>query len=127
MIEDKEGAEVIMGDILVWGTTIEEHNRILKIVLDKAWKYNLQLSPNKTEFRKEQIQYVRHVLSSEGLKPDYQKLKAVEQMKAPQSKKGTTTFFILKMEEPQASVNHNGRRLITNNWGIKYKQCLNKK
>ena len=44
-----------MGDILVWGTTIEEHNRILKIVIDKAWKYNLKLSPNKTEFRKEHI------------------------------------------------------------------------
>ena len=70
MIEDKEGAEVIMGDILVWGTTIEEHNRILKIVLDKARKYNLKLSPSKTEFRKEHIRYVRHVLSSEGLKPD---------------------------------------------------------
>ena len=52
MIEDIEGAEVIMDDILVWGTTIEEHDRRLKIVLDKARKYNLKLSPNKTEFRK---------------------------------------------------------------------------
>ena len=39
MIEDIEGAEVIMDDILVWGTTIEEHDRRLKIVLDKARKY----------------------------------------------------------------------------------------
>ena len=87
MIEDIEGAEVIMDDILVWGTTIEEHDRRLKKVLDKARKYNLKLSPNKTEFRKKQIRYVGHVLSSEGLKPDYEKVKAVEQMKAPQSKK----------------------------------------
>ena len=58
MIEDIEGADVIMDDILVWGTTIEEHDRSLKIVLDKARKYNLKPSPNKTEFRKKQILYV---------------------------------------------------------------------
>ena len=93
MIEDIEGAEVIMDDILVWGTTIEEHDQRLKIVLDKARKYNLKLSPNKTEFRKKQIRYVGHVLSSEGLKPDYEKVKAVEQMKAPQSKKELQHFL----------------------------------
>ena len=93
MIEDIEGAEVIMDDILIWGTTLEEHDRRLKLVLDKARKYNLKLSPNKSEFRKKQIRYIGHVLSSEGLKPDYEKLKAVEQMKAPQSKKELQHFL----------------------------------
>ena len=93
MIEDIEGAEVIMNDILVWETTIEEHDRRLKIVLDKARTYNLKLSPNKAEFRKKQIRYVGHVLSCEGLKPDYEKVKAVEQMKTPQSKKELQHFL----------------------------------
>ena len=95
MIKDIEDAEVIIDGILVWGTTIEEHDQRLKIVLDKARKYNLKLSPNKKEFRKKQIWYVGHVLSSEGLglKPDYEKLKAVEQMKAPQSKKELQHFL----------------------------------
>ena len=74
MIEDIEDAEVIMDDILIWGTTLEEHDKRLKLVLDKAMKYNLKLSPNKTEFHKKQIRYVGHVLSSEGLKPDKKKL-----------------------------------------------------
>ena len=55
MIKDIEDAEVIIDGILVWGTTIEEHDQRLKIVLDKARKYNLKLSPNKKEFRKKQI------------------------------------------------------------------------
>ena len=55
IIEDIEGAEVIMDDILIWGTTIEEHAGRLIIVLDKARKYILKLSPYKTEFRKKQI------------------------------------------------------------------------
>ena len=35
MVEDIEGAEVIMDDTLVWGTTIEENDRSLIIVLTK--------------------------------------------------------------------------------------------
>ena len=55
MIKDIEDAEVIIDGILVWGTTIEKHDQRLKIVLDKARKYNLKLSPNKKKFRKKQI------------------------------------------------------------------------
>ena len=42
------------------------------------------------EFRKKHIWYVG--LSSEGLKPDYDKLKQVEKMKAPQSIKDYIIF-----------------------------------
>ena len=41
--------------------------------------YNLKLSPNKCEFRKKGITYVGHVFSFQGLKPDYEKFRAVEQ------------------------------------------------
>ena len=83
MIEDIEGAEVVMDDILIWGRTLEEHDRRLKQVLDKARKYYLKLSKNKCEFRKKEVTYVAHVLSDTGVKIDYKKLRAVEQMTAP--------------------------------------------
>ena len=35
------------------------------------------------------------------------------------------TVKLSRMDEPQASANHNGRWLITNNWGIKYKTMFN--
>ena len=63
-----ELAEVIMDDILIWGSTLEEPDQRLKKVLDKAQKHNLKLSPNKCEFRKKEITYVGHVLSFQGLK-----------------------------------------------------------
>ena len=68
MIEDIEGAEVMMDDISIWGSTLEKHDQRLKKVLDKARKYNLKLSPNKCEFRKKEITYVGHVSSFQGLK-----------------------------------------------------------
>ena len=93
MIEDIEGAEVIMDDILIWGRTLEEHDRRLKQVLDKARKYNLKLSKNKCEFRKKEVTYVGHVLSDTGVKIDYEKLRAVEQMTAPENKKELEHFL----------------------------------
>ena len=93
MIEDIEGTEVIMDDILIWDRTMAEHDQRLKRVLNKAREYNLKLSPSKCEFRKSEITYIGHTLSSEGLKPDSDKLRAVEQMKAPTNKKELQTFL----------------------------------
>ena len=93
MIKDIEGAEVIMEDILIWGRTLEEHDRRLKQVLDKARKYNLKLPKNKCEFRKKEVTYVGHVLSDTGVKIDYEKLRAVEQMTAPENKKELQHFL----------------------------------
>ena len=87
IIEDIEGAEVIMDDILIWGRTLEEHDRRLKQVLDKARKYNLKHSKNKCKFRKKEVTYVGHVLSDKGVRIDYEKLRAVEQMTALENKK----------------------------------------
>ena len=53
----------------------------------------MKLSPSKCEFRKSESTYVGHTLSSEGLKPDFDKLRAVEQMKAPTNKKELQTFL----------------------------------
>ena len=93
MIEDIEGTDVIMDDILIWGRTMAEHDQRLKRVLNKAREYNLKLSPSKCEFRKSEITYVGHTVSSEGLKPDSDKLRAVEQMKAPTNMKELQTFL----------------------------------
>ena len=93
MIEDIEGTEVIMDDILISGRTMAEHDQRLKRVLNKAREYNLKLLPSKCEFRKSEITYVGHTFNSEGLKPDSDKLRADEQMKAPTNKKELQTFL----------------------------------
>ena len=47
MLEDIIGAEVIADDILVWGTTVEEHDKRFKFVLDRLRENNLKLSKSK--------------------------------------------------------------------------------
>ncbi|CAC5404775.1 unnamed protein product [Mytilus coruscus] len=52
IMENIEGAEVIVDDILIWGSTIQEHDERLKKVLDRAKQCNLKLSKSKCQFEK---------------------------------------------------------------------------
>lgn len=93
LMEDIEGAEVIVDDILIWGATIQEHDERLRKVLDRARQCNLKLSKSKCKFRKDEVEYVGHIISKHGLKPDPEKVRAVKMMKQPQNKKDLQTFL----------------------------------
>ena len=77
MVSDREGAEAITDDIRVWGSDHKEHDRRLKKVLDRPREYNLKLGAGKCEIRKSEVTYVGHRLTSEGLKHDPEKIRAI--------------------------------------------------
>ena len=93
MIEELEGARVIVDDILVWGENMEQHDERLKRVLDRVKQDNLKLNFNKCQLRKEGISYVGHMISKDGLKVDPEKLRAIKEMDRPQNKKELETFL----------------------------------
>lgn len=87
------GVEVIRDDILVmgYGENDEEANRNhdenLLGLLDRARKANLRLNSSKMNLRKSEVKFMGHLITKNGLKPDPDKIKAVEEMPKPQSKK----------------------------------------
>ena len=85
MNEDLEGVEVIMDDFVVAGDETAHDERLQKFP-DTASKQSLKLNKEKCKIRQTQVPYVGHLLTSEGLKIDPQKVKAVQEMPAPQSK-----------------------------------------
>ena len=85
MVEDLEGVEVIMDDVVVAGDETTRDERLQKFP-DTASKQGLKLNKEKCKIRQTQVPYVGHLLTSEGLKIDPQKVKAVQEMPAPQTK-----------------------------------------
>ena len=75
--------EIIVDDILIWGTTLEEHHEKLKKVLERAGEIQLKLNKSKCQFRVNQVAYVGHLLTSDGVVPDPKKVKAIIEMPAP--------------------------------------------
>ena len=83
--EDLEAVEVIMDDAVVAGDETTHDERLQKF-LDRAAMQGLKLNKEKCKIRQTQVPHVGHLLTSEGLKIDPQKVKAVQEMPAPQTK-----------------------------------------
>jgi hypothetical protein len=81
-----------MDDILVIGETLKEHNSNLPRVFQKLREYNLKIEPDKCEFLKK-LNYLGHVVASEGVKPDDRKIKAVVEFPTPKTQKDIKSFL----------------------------------
>ena len=81
IVENLEGVETNIDDIIIWGQTEEEHNRRLEEV-------GLTLNSEKCQFKMTDVTYIGHVLSKDGIRPDPEKIKAIKDMLAPVDKKG---------------------------------------
>ena len=87
MLEGIDHAYAIMDDILVAGRDISHNDSVLEKVLYRAKSYNLKLNFDKVRVRKQQVPYVGHIISAEGLKPDPEKVRATKEMLPRQQRK----------------------------------------
>ena len=93
VIEGLSGVDVIMDDILIWGSTIEEHNERLRATLERIRSANLKLKKDKTRIAAGEVKYIGHVLSKTGLRPDQEKITAIINMAEPRNKKELLRFM----------------------------------
>ena len=68
---------VFIDDILVYSKSLEEHERHLRIVLQTLQEKQLYAKFSKCEFWLEKVVFLGHVVSSEGIFVDPNKVKAV--------------------------------------------------
>ena len=86
------GVAVIRDDILVmgFGENEDEANRNydenLTRLLEQARKVNLCLNSSKMNLRKTKVKFMGHLITKDGLKPEPEKIKAVQEMPRPTSK-----------------------------------------
>ena len=93
LFEDVEGVKAIVDDLLIWGKDDDEHDARLKQVLNRAREVNLKFNAKKCRIRQEEVSYVGHALSKEGLRPDPEKIRAVQEMQPPQNTKELKSFL----------------------------------
>ena len=84
---------VYLDDILVIGKTLEEHNVNLGKVLERMRSAGLRLQPKKCHIVCEEVQYLEHVVSGEGVRTDPKKLEAVKQYPTPTDVKTLRSFL----------------------------------
>lgn len=70
MFDDLEDVEVIMDENLVCGKGEREHDERLKTILQGCRYNNLKLNSKKLKLKKDQVDYIGQVLTSDRLKPE---------------------------------------------------------
>ena len=85
---DLEGVETDIDDIIVHAETEVKHDHRVHAVLERCEKINLTLNKEKCIFKVKEVTYIGHKLTQEGIKPDNEKVRAINDMPAPIDKKG---------------------------------------
>ena len=76
---------VYIDDILVTGTSEEEHLKNLSEVLSRLENAGLHLKKDKCSFMLPEVQYLGHKISARGLEPSDEKIKAIKEAPTPEN------------------------------------------
>ena len=69
----------------MFSQTAEEHLHRLRVVFDHIREYNLKLKPSKCSLFREEIDYLAHRVSKEGIQPSDINVRAVAKYAPPQT------------------------------------------
>ncbi|XP_044572124.1 uncharacterized protein LOC123257372, partial [Drosophila ananassae] len=84
---------VYMDDIIIFSTSLEEHILSIKKVFSKLREANLKLQLDKCEFMKKETEFLGHIITTEGIKPNPQKIEAIQKFPIPKTQKEIKSFL----------------------------------
>ena len=82
-----------LDDIIIYSKTFDEHIEHIKAVFSRLRAAGLKLKMSKCEFLKREVNYLGHLVSASGIKPDPQKVSAIQNLGAPSTVKDVRSFI----------------------------------
>ncbi|MES9973449.1 MAG: RNase H-like domain-containing protein, partial [Candidatus Thiodiazotropha sp.] len=132
-IEGLPGTTCVADDVLIYGATEEEHDRHLHQFLQRCAMKHIKLKPEKLELRRTEVTFHGHLLTTEGIKADPAKIKAVQEMPEPKDEKAVSRLngmvnylsrFLPRLAEvmkPIRQLTHKGAEW---NWAAEQQQAF---
>ena len=140
-LQGLSGIEDIVDDILCVGegdtyeSAVEDHDKNLIALLERCREKNIKLNPKKLQLRKQEVPCIGHLLTSDGLKPDPNKVKAIVEMPTPADKQSLQRLlgmitYLSKFLPNLSEVTEPLRRLLDKDvewhWDDSHKEALNR-
>src|SRR5215469_2954036 len=76
---------VYLDDLNIYLKTFEEHLQHLRIVFERLQKAGLRLNPEKCKFVTEELSFLGHLISKDGIRTDPDKIEKVKHFPRPQT------------------------------------------
>lgn len=84
---------VYLDDIIVFGNTFHDELQRLREVFQRMRTANLKLNPKKCRLFREEVEYLGHIVSRDGVRTDPQKTSAVTNWPTPRTRKELRSFL----------------------------------
>ena len=97
-LNPESGPDIVamyIDDILVFSRTLEEHLLHLRVVFERIKKTGLKLKPAKCHFARQEVEYLGHLITPEGLRTNRKLVEAIEQFPTPTSVSEVRRFLEL--------------------------------
>ena len=90
---DENSTQIYMDDIIIFSKGHSEHKRHLKELLDRVRRFGLKISPEKSKFAQTEVKFMGHLVSAEGVKPNFDRVRAIREIPVPKTVKEVRTFL----------------------------------
>ena len=98
-LEGLNGIAIVADDILVFGEgdtdaeAEQDHDRNLRKLLERCRMQSLKINKDKMKYKLEEVKFIGHIITKNGIKPDDDKILAIKELKAPNNLKELKTFL----------------------------------
>ena len=93
IIEGLDGVAHIQDNIIIWGPSKAEHDKNLEQLLARIETSGLKLNKTKCKFGLNEVKYVGHIFSSEGVHADPSKTETMVDMPMPENASDVHRFL----------------------------------
>lgn len=117
---------IYLDDVIIFSKSLPEHIEKLKAVFERFRKTNLKVQLDKSHFLRKEVLYLGHTITSEGLKPNNDKIDAVLKYPIPKTVTEIKSFLGLvgyyrkfikdfaKITRPLTACLKKGRKIVIN-------------
>lgn len=84
---------VYLDDIIIFSTSLQEHVHRLRQVFERLREANFKIQLDKSEFLRKEVAYLGHIVTPDGVKPNPQKIEAIQNYPIPSTPKAIKGFL----------------------------------
>jgi len=84
---------VYQDDIIIFSSSFKDHLKHVSLVLDRFKLANITLKKDKCIFGAQEVKYLGHIISSEGIKVNPDKVKVIQNFESPSTRKKLKQFL----------------------------------
>lgn len=83
---DIKNVSIYIDDILIAASNEIEHDEALKLVIERARKFNIKFNKTKLQYKQERIKYLGHIFDKNGVMPDPEQVGAINCLDIPNNR-----------------------------------------